>query len=622
MNTAKSWQLGLGATLAGAIACGPVDELGEKGQGELQSSLERAVLTDAEAASLEEPEMPVDVTLTARIEEGEVVGSRATRTELRIQASSPLESPKAALPTPAPEPKLNPLLTLDGSSSPINVMILYHSDLRIPRMPRLDVSSSRSSSFNVERLDRIERLIRWVESKRAPHQARREGVIAGLGGKVLSKFWLTDSLHVSIPANRLAEIALDPEVVSIGPETAGIPTVNDISTGRAMLNSDPYFNTAGLSQGYMGVIDSGVRSTHTLISNRLTWVRDCVNGTGFACTPLAGQVVDPSDGQDHGTGVASVMSANGNLGSPSRGVTQIMLDSFKVTSAFGGNVPAVQRAYQAAIAGGDNVINQSQDIPVAEVPAAADSAFDSGAVVVASVGNDGGTPANHIGYPAWGHKVIGVGALDQTKTRAAFSATGPTNDLRTKPDLCSLGVDTRWARFSSDTAIDPAVNGTSVAAPFVAGAAGLLRRWMNVAFGFSVEPGAVNAMLLAAGENRVSPAFNNSIGAGNLLLPTNASIHTGKITVTHQQTVDVGVSVGAGTLIDAAIWWPETVAQHNDIDVTLKTPAGSDASSSHSVGSIWEKVSKSSTTTGTWTVSIRGYSVSGTQTVYWALIRR
>lgn len=165
-------------------------------------------------------------------------------------------------------------------------------------------------------------------------------------------------------------------------------------------------------------------------------------------------------------------------------------------------------------------------------------------------------------------------------------------------------------------------SGTSIAAPFIAGGAGLLRRWMNAAFGFTVEPGAVNAMLIASGENRAGAVLNNLIGAGNLALPLNAGLSSGKVSVPDGQTIEVSVNVGAGSIIDAAIWWPETEVLHNDVDLQLKTPAGAVPSRSQSAGSIWEKVSVNSATTGVWKLRIIGFAVTGAQPVYWALIRR
>lgn len=125
----------------------------------------------------------------------------------------------------------------------------------------------------------------------------------------------------------------------------------------------------------------------------------------------------------------SVLAGNAAIGARMRGVTNIQVDSFKDTTVGGGNLQAVQRAYQAAAALGNNVVNQSQDIPLAAVNAAADQAFDNGIVVVGANGNDGGTPTNHIAFPGYGHKVIAAGALDSGKNRAGFSSTGPTNEV-------------------------------------------------------------------------------------------------------------------------------------------------------------------------------------------------
>jgi hypothetical protein len=132
-------------------------------------------------------------------------------------------------------------------------------------------------------------------------------------------------------------------------------------------------------------------------------------------------------------------------------------------------------------------------------------------------------------------------------------------------------------------------------------------------------------MLIAAGTNFSTapiPSADNTQGAGRLALPLNATIYGGKVTVTSSGSASVPISVGAGvTSIDAAIWWPEGTT-HNDIDMQLLKPDGTVAASSTGAGSVWEKAHFATTTSGTWTIRAYPYSVSGSQTVYVAGIRR
>ena len=86
--------------------------------------------------------------------------------------------------------------------------------------------------------------------------------------------------------------------------------------------------------------------------------------------------------------------------------------------------------------------------------------------------------------------------------------------------------------------------------------------------------------------------------------------------------MDVPIGAGSpGVHVNAAIWWPEG-ATHNDVDLYLFRPDGSQADSSMTGGSVFEKVSATTNLqSGTWKLRVRGYSVTGTQTVYWAMHR-
>jgi hypothetical protein len=454
------------------------------------------------------------------------------------------------------------------------------------------------------------------------------------GAKIQERHWLANAFSANIDASQLAVLEADPQVKEVAPTTGGrfladIPLVN----GRNAMNSDPYFNTPGLTGGFIALLDSGIRFSHVLLSGRTSWVRDCVNGFTNNCgTAGPGLTLNPSDvmpNPGHGTGVASIMSGKDALGANNRGVTAIAIDSFRVGFSNGGiDVNAVVRGYAAAVAGGDNVVNASFDCASSTCSDAANNTFDAGLVVVAAVGNDGATPTNHVADPATGKKVLAVGALDPVSlVRMNYSSTGPSPTSQTKPDLMAIsGSYTDFplvANDSSDTAMSGQL-GTSFASPFVTGGAGLMSRWLKISFGSSVAiaPGQTNAMLIASGTNFSTPAWDNQIGAGRLSLPTNATLYGGKVTVTQAATVDVPINVTAPVqTLDVAIWWPEG-ATHNDIDLSLIRPDSSLAGNSGSINSIWEKVHVATGTTGTWKIRLFGYSVTGSQTVYVAGIRR
>jgi subtilisin family serine protease len=495
-------------------------------------------------------------------------------------------------------------------------------------MPRLRHGETRESAGNIQVLEEIGRLLAGHRDRRAQFYADRAKAIQRLGGTVLNFSALSDVIEISIAPDRLDTLAANLDAIAIGPATFRPRTLTTfISTGRAMMNSDPYFNL-GLNGGYIGLLDTGVRQTHVLLAGNFSWVRDCLNGKSGNCAVAGpGLTLDPSDGTGHGTVMANVLGGSlvnsFGFGDAYRGVTDILIDSFKVVAP--DDVPwqsgyqEVERGFLAAIAGGDDVISCSFSCGDLACNAFANAAFDSGAVVVAAAGN--ASNPSTIGDIADGAKVLAVGATDTAQTRASFSSQGPSSSGRTKPDIMALGVSVRTAKYTGDSAWTTS-SGTSVAAPFVAGAAGLMRRWLGVSFGGAIEPGQVLAMLIAAGNNNgPDPAWNNAIGAGNLVMPTSASLTGWKTSVTNQVNKDRTITIAAGkTTLDAAIWWPES-SVHNDVDLFLLDSTGATVTWSDYSAGVWEKV-HANVQPGTYTLRVTGYSVSGTQSVYLAGIAR
>lgn len=139
---------------------------------------------------------------------------------------------------------------------------------------------------------------------------------------------------------------------------------------------------------------------------------------------------------------------------------------------------------------------------------AADEAARRGIIVVVSAGNDGPAPRS-ISTPADGDSVISVGATDSLGALAGFSSRGPTADGRTKPDLTAPGVAV-WVFGPGGYGRS---NGTSFAAPIIAGAAALLKQIHP-----TLGPIEVRDALRGAASHRGAPDSNRGWGTPNATL--------------------------------------------------------------------------------------------------------
>ena len=597
------------------------------------SALPQALLAD-EIDALEDPLAPegdlLSVTIAngvpgvGRVERGAVKRSKATKEEL-----SDRKLPSAAPTNIAPPgPKLS--AAIPGNSM-VDVLIRYadQPSVRLPRLPRLNPDEARDSANNTAVREKAGRLIQHVQALRAADHARHGDGIRGRGGKVNSEYWLLNALSAQVPRDQLQALADDPEVVSITSEDLSGPYDATIGDGRTMMNTDPYFNVSGINTGYIGLLDSGTRRTHLELNGRIDFWRDCVNGTSSHCTVAApGLTLDPSDTwmpNGHGTSLAHIMSGIGSLGASERGVTGIRIDSFMVGHQAANN-PSVIRAFQAALAATDDVINCSftcggSDAEASICDDAADSAFNSGALVVAAMNNVSGQSVIH---PAAGKMTLAVGNVDINRVRnTSFSSQGPAADGRTKPDLMGLGTSVNAATNFSDN-LYANRTGTSIATPFVTAASALMRRWLKIAFpNTGLEPGNTAAMMIASGSNSSTPTNNFMIGAGVPTLPAGSTVtlFISKVNVMTNVNSDLSIAVPSGrTTLKAALWWPEAKTVHNDVDLSVISQTGTTIAWSNSTSSIWEKAQATVASGTTVKVRARGYSVNGTQPVYVAVI--
>jgi subtilisin family serine protease len=217
----------------------------------------------------------------------------------------------------------------------------------------------------------------------------------------------------------------------------------------------------------VAVIDTGVDQAHVDLEGRV------VEGVDFL-----GIDQDPYDDNGHGTHVTGIIAANvGNrrgIAGLSRGAQLIPMKS----CASAGNCPVFE-TYEAVVESvrrGAQIINMSlggagecSDIDQTVY----DYARQQGVLVVVAAGNSG-ADHNPTISPANCDNTFGVGASDQKGHHASFSSYGDF------VDIAAPGVEV-WSTVPPLTSLTSsylgyaAYQGTSMASPFVAAAAAVLK---------------------------------------------------------------------------------------------------------------------------------------------------
>ena len=500
------------------------------------------------------------------------------------------------------------------------LILTFNENITIPRLPNPRDDLPRDAKENLAIDAENQKIIGELQARRkALHERLAKSLYQDHGAEMIDSFWLVNGVVVKMPLGQVKEILSRKDLLYIEPQNAGEkPPAGEVLAGRQSIVSDPYFNL-GQAAGYIGLLDTGVRFSHTQFNSpsNIDFRYDCTSGT---CTNTP-DVTD--DCWNHGTSTAGIITGNNNLGNAYRGITRITLDSFKVYPAGCGGLDgtATVKAFEKAVAVMDRIIvaeMQSGGGINSAISTAANNAFNAGAVIIAANGNNG-SAAGTVNAPANAHRVLGVGNFDVlSQTQVASQSRGPASDNRIKPDI-QAPTNTRTASNASDTATKT-FGGTRGATPYASGAAALMRNWLRGNTG-SIDPGQVYSHLILSGQQKYP--FNNTSGAGPLKMPTNGVGYWGKTAVTNGLTIDIPISVSAGkTKIEGALWWPESSGiSHNDVDLHLISPSGALVAYSVSVPSVFERTGyeSSALATGTWKLRIRGYSVpAGPQTVYWS----
>lgn len=290
-------------------------------------------------------------------------------------------------------------------------------------------------------------------------------------GKVLHTYQNISALAVELPQAALAALTRDPAVKTIEPDAIATISASEdelaASWGVDHIDAEQTWS-AETGAGVTGagidvaVIDTGIDKEHPDLAGAV------VGGISFLNNGVTSTKYRDDNG--HGTHVAGTIGARDN-GTGVVGVApQVRLYAVKVLDRTGSGY------YSDIIAGIDWAISKKVDIinmslggpaDLDSLKAVCDKAYNSGIVVVAAAGNDGGVLGEDtVGYPAHYESVIAVAATDNTDLRAYFSSTGPAVEISAP----GVGIKSTIPGGGYAT-----WSGTSMASPHVAGTVALLK---------------------------------------------------------------------------------------------------------------------------------------------------
>lgn len=318
--------------------------------------------------------------------------------------------------------------------------------------------------------------------------------------------WL-NAISIECDENQLAEISILPFVKKIKPlaqykkdispeildDTRSLSKsfgVNDINYGNSFEQLEQINVPAAHNAGFYGqdvrilILDTGFNLDHPVFDSLnviAEW--DVINDD--STTMNEEEDGKNSSQHNHGTSVFSIVGgySPGALIGPAfkssylLAKTEIIGDEIQIEEdnfvrglewgeARGADVMTTSLGYT------DWYTINDMDGNTAVTTVSVDIASSLGVTCITSAGNENGNSWNTIAAPADADSVISVGAVDSEGQITYFSSRGPTVDGRMKPEVCAWGYNTYLA-FGNGVSYGTG-NGTSYAAPLVAGAAAII----------------------------------------------------------------------------------------------------------------------------------------------------
>jgi len=322
---------------------------------------------------------------------------------------------------------------------------------KTPEQPSNDSAQVTAAQLNPINVDRAEQMMSASSLQ-----------TGGMQIDVIDVASMTRAGYLSSAEEMLDNYRNDPMVEAVEPnyvyKTLEIPNDSGISRQWAWDVTSAYDAwdiTEGSEQTIIAVIDTGVDLDHPDLDSKLTAGYDFVGDDDQA-----------DDANGHGTHVAGIVAAETNNGAGGAGFCpNCKIMPLRALNRYGsGSLANIASAITYATDNGAKVINlslggRSQSTILQR---AINYAWDNGVFITCAAGNSGVSTRE---YPAGYSKCVAVAASTDRDVRASFSNYGEWVELAAPGQIIySTYMDGQYANSS----------GTSMAAPHVAGLAGLL----------------------------------------------------------------------------------------------------------------------------------------------------
>jgi hypothetical protein len=355
--------------------------------------------------------------------------------------------------------------------------------------------------------------------------------LAGLVGEV-RPFWIVNFVFAELTPAAVEELAQRPDVVRLTrgadapDEWIGLgttrdqdedPSLRDIAWGVTKIKADEVWSRLGITGAGVTLVvaDSGQRYTHLDLQDRYV-AELSYDFKDDDADPYG----DTGSGETHGTFCAGIAVSDGDAGTNAGVAPEATYAAHRVlmSADYQGEL-SVWTSWQAAAEQGVDVLVNALGWKDAWNPdrytwqAAARNTLAAGTCLVVAAGNDGPEPET-IRCPGDVPEVITVGASDENDVVWVESSRGPSthyDEEVVKPDVVAPGVNCKSCYASGDFDYQSGWDGTSMAAPYVAGAIALLLQAAP-----ELTPEQVRDLLEANAVDLGPPGKDNTSGAGRI----------------------------------------------------------------------------------------------------------